>query len=300
MLKKLLLSVLVVYPYSYCYSDSIVPYYGTTGNAAASGHSWSMENVLPIPPGLDINAVIYDYVIQKEVEDSVDVHVQNENANGTGYIFRETDSWKPGSLGGTEIRKVVPVIPNIPRSAWGQGSIEVEGNGTVEDASVVYSYKVDPCYNPQVDPNCPGYKVILPEIPQINLDDIYDATEDEYVNLNDEERSLIDENEETLEDKDEEEEEKEEELKRKYRLEKLMSAGDIAALISENIRIQSMNAAIDQAVNSNEYLKSIPGGEYKENVVLKDGKLEDNKKGLRNGLAQQLLHEKMVDMQYNN
>ena len=52
MLKKLLLSVaLVSYPY-YCYSDSITPYYGTTGNAAAdAAMRWSMQNVLPEPPG---------------------------------------------------------------------------------------------------------------------------------------------------------------------------------------------------------------------------------------------------------
>jgi hypothetical protein len=46
------------------------------------------------------------------------------------------------------------------------------------------------------------------------------------------------------------------------------------------------------------YSASIPGGTYKESVVLVDKKLPENKRGLRNGLAQQILHEKMVDMQY--
>ena len=46
-------------------------------------------------------------------------------------------------------------------------------------------YKVDPCYNPQFDPNCPGYEVPMPVIPDI---EIYDATQDEYVNLNDDEK----------------------------------------------------------------------------------------------------------------
>ena len=45
---------------SYSYSESITPYYGTTGNAASGGNTWSMDNVLPVPPGLDINGVIYD------------------------------------------------------------------------------------------------------------------------------------------------------------------------------------------------------------------------------------------------
>src|SRR6056300_1804319 len=124
--KLLLMGVLVFWP-SYSSSESITPYFGTTPNAAAGGNQWIMNNVLPTPPGLDINGVIYNYTIQTNVDDSVNVHVQNENANGTGYIFRETDEWKPGSLGGTEINKVVPVVPGIPRQAWGDGSIEVEG-----------------------------------------------------------------------------------------------------------------------------------------------------------------------------
>jgi hypothetical protein len=32
--------------------------------------------------------------------------------------------------------------------------------------------------------------------------------------------------------------------------------------------------------------------------VLQDKQIPENKNGLRNGLAQQLLHEQMVDMQY--
>lgn len=297
MLKKLLPLVVLVCLPSYSYSDSIQPYYGTTGNAASGGYSWNMDTILPTPPGLDINGVIYNYTIQKDVDDSVDVHVQNENALGTGYIFRETDKWKPGSLGGTEIRKVVPVIPNIPRSAWGKGSIEVDGDGTVDSANVVYMYKVDPCYDPQFDPNCPGYVTPVPDIPVIEIE-IYDVTEDENVNLSSEELVLIEENEEQL-DKEKEEEEKEAEEKlRKYRLEKAMSAVDASALFAENQRIQQMNQAMQVAVNSQYLSATIPGGEYKENVVLKDANIDDNKQGLRNGLAQQLLHEEMVQSQY--
>ena len=39
-------------------------------------------------------------------------------------------------------------------------------------------------------------------------------------------------------------------------------------------------------------------GQYSDNVILIDKKIDDNKQGLRNGLAQQLLHEQMVEMQY--
>ena len=296
MLKRLLLGALVVFFPSYSYSESIQPYYGTTPNAAINGHSWSMDNVLPEPPGLDINAIIYNYEINKDVNDSAKVHVQNENALGTGYIFRETDEWKPGSVSGTEIRKVVPVIPNIPRAAWGDGSIEVEGNASVEDATVIYSYKVEPCYDPQFDPNCPGYVTPVPVVPETPEIEIYDATQDEYVSLNEEERLLVDENEEQVDREKEEDEEEAEEKKRKYRLEKVMSVIDATALFNENLRIQQIN---DATQITPYYGANIRGGEYKDTIVLVDKKLEDSKAGLRNGLAQQILHEQMIDMQYD-
>ena len=281
---------------SYSYSDSITPYYGVTGNAASGGHSWTMDNVLPTPPGLDINGVIYDYTIQKNVDDSVNVHVGNKNIAGTGYIFRETDEWQPGSLGGTEIRKVVPVVPGLNRELWGDGSIEVDGPGSVEDPNVVYMYKVDPCYNPQFDPNCPGYEVPMPVIPDI---EIYDATDDEYVNLNDDEKSLIEENEETVEEELEEDEEEEEKRKREYRL-AMLADTNAAGLFAENQRIIIMNGIMQKQIDNGYTNKIINGGVYKETVTLIDKTLEDNQQGLRNGLAQQLLHNQMVDMQYNN
>jgi len=295
MLKKLLLGVLVgFYPY-YCYSDNIAPYYGTTGNAAQGGYSWSMKDILPAPPGLDINGVFYRYTANKNPEDDMKVHVQNKNANGTGYIFRDTEDWS-ASPGGIEVRKVIG-IGDIPREAWGDGSIEIEGTGTVDNASVIYSYKVDPCYDPQFSPSCPGYKVPVPVIPEVKLE-IYDATQDEYVNLSNEEKVSIEENEERLSEKEEEEKEAEEEKKRKYRLEKLMSVADAAALFAETQVIEQMNSIMQNQINNTYLTATIPGGQYKETIVLVDAKLPENKAGLRNGLAQQLLHEKMVSQQY--
>src|SRR5210317_1620927 len=213
MLKKLPLLAGLVCWAGYSYSESIAPYPGVTPNAAAQAHTWSMDNVLPSGvPGLDINLVIYSYTPQKNTADDMVVHIQNLNSEGTGYIFRESDDWS-GAPGGTAIRKAVPVIPTN-RSQWGDGSIEVEGTGTVEDAFVFYNYRVDPCYDPQFDPNCPGYvQPLPPEIPTVNLDDIYDATEDEYVNLSSEETLLLEENDEIIAAKDEEEEEEEEKRK---------------------------------------------------------------------------------------
>jgi hypothetical protein len=296
-LKKLLLVLAVLLP-SYSYSESIAPYYGYTGNAAANGNSWAMPDVFPSDiPGLDVQNIIYNYTIQKETEDQVDVTIQNENALGPGYVFQETDRWKPGSLGGTKIQKAVPVVPNIPREAWGDGSIEVDGNGSVIDPSVVYTYKVDPCYDPQFDPNCPGYKQLLPEVQEVDISTLYDATEDsKMVEYTDDE--LYD-NKDQESDEDKEAKQKEEEKDSKERLEKALAAADNSAMFANAIAQAQMLDAMSLAANMNSYYTtSIPGGVYKETTALVDKKIPDNRNGLRNGLAQQLLHEKMVDMQY--
>jgi hypothetical protein len=61
-----------------------------------------------------------------------------------------------------------------------------------------------------------------------------------------------------------------------------------------------MNRDMQSQINNNYLNKFINGGVYNETIKLVDKKIDDNKQGLRNGLAQQLLHEKMVDMQYSN
>jgi len=284
---------LVFWP-SYSSCNDLAPYHGSTGNAASNGHNWSMSDVLPTPPGLEINGVIYNYIIQKNINDSVNVHVQNENADGTGYIFRETDQWKAGSLGGTEIRKAVPVIPGIGRDLWGDGSIEVEGPGSVEDANVIYTYKVDPCYDPQFNPGCPGY---VPDLPDpFNVDELYSLL-NESIELADNETDLdIYDDEEESSEEDEEDEERE-----KMRLEAALSAVDNSEMFANAFAQAQILAAMNNAIQmSNYYAGNVPGGEYKDSQVLIDKKIDDNKKGLRNGLAQQLLHEEMVSMQYTN
>jgi hypothetical protein len=297
MLKKLLLWASVALLPSYSYSDSIAPYYGQTGNAASNGLNWSMGDVLPTPPGLDINAVIYNYTINKQTQDSVTVHVQNENATGTGYIFRETDEWRPGSLGGTQINKVVPVLPTN-RSLWGDGSIVTEGDGYVTEPKVVYSYRVDPCYDPQYDPNCPGYQVKVPDIPEVSYD-IYDATagDAEQVQYNPDDKLYEDE--EGLSDEEKAKQEEEEEKDSKERLEKALAAADTSALFAQSLAQSQVLDTMNLTTNMNTYYAAtIAGGTYAESVQLKDKQLPDNKQGLRNNMAQQLLHQQMVDEQY--
>lgn len=302
MLKKLLLVLVGLCWASYSYSESITPYYGQSGNAAAGGNTWNMDNVFPSGiPGLDVQNIIYNYTIRKQTQDSVDVTIQNENALGSGYVFQEKDRWLPGSLDGTQINKAVPVIPNIPRAAWGDGSIQVDGNGSVENPTVIYTYKVDPCFDPQFDPNCPGYKVPVPDIYEVDLTTIYDATKDENIDLNRTTDKDVYEEDKDKELTEEEKAAKEEQEKEdsKQRLEKALAAADNTALFAQAMAMNQMLSTMSLATNMNSYYStSIPGGTYSEPVVLVDKQLPENKQGLRNGLAQQLLHEKMVEMQY--
>ena len=282
----------------YSYSESIAPYYGQTGNAAVDGNRWVMDNILPSVPGLDINGVLYNYTIQKELEDSVTVNVQNENATGTGYIFRSTDEWQPGSLGGTQINRVIPVAPSN-RILWGDGSIEVTGDGSVTEPRVVYNYRVEPCYDPQFDPNCPAYQVPVPEIPEVDYN-LYDPLLNGDAN-----QAQWDPNNKQYEDEeqlvsDEELAEQEKLLKKKTqdRLEKALSARDNSALFNDafnqSMRLQEMNNAVNIAPYYSAY---IAGGTYNDVVTLDGGNISDNRKALSN-MAQDKLHKNMVDMQY--
>jgi len=271
---------------SYCYSEPY--YYGATGNAASTSLSWGMPSVLPDVAGLDINGLIYRYTTVKNPEDAMKVHVGNHNANGDGYIFRETDDWS-GVPSNTIVKSFA--LSNIPSANWGTGFIEVEGEGTVEDAVVVYSYRVDRCYDPQSDPSCAGYIEPIPDIPEV---EIYDALEDESV-LN-----TIDGDTEFKYDQDGNRIDDEEEEEENTRIEMGLTASANALTLLRTQGQDSIIMAINQQTNINMYYNAkINGGTLSDATQLQDGTIPDNKKALRNNLAQQILHEQMIDMQYN-
>lgn len=245
-----------------------------------------MANVLPAETGLDVTGVIYQYRANKRASDDMVVHVQNENAIGSGYIFRETDDWsqKPGNT----ISKMVPV-DNLNIARWGDGSIAIDGQGTVTDARVIYTYRVDPCFDPQSSPSCDGYVAPVPDIPLVDVN-VYDATGDDAVAnaMRETDPDLYDEEPSEGDDDDE-----------KSELEKALSVDENALTgamsVSQSAMIQSMNFAV--AINQY-YNADIAGGVYRESVTLVDAELPDSRLGARTGLAQQLMHDEMVQMQY--
>ena len=211
------------------------------------------------------------------------------------YIFREIDDWS--GVPGNSINKLVP-IDNIPRLNWGDGSIGIEGIGIVEEPSVVYSYRVDPCFNPQLNPSCEGY-IKLPDPNQyiINMTDVYNALDDDDVKnamkeyntdeIYEEEKEI---NKENTDNENE---------KGKRRLEKAMSVIDNNQMISDAFAQARILQAMNNAIPMNSYyIGAINGGTYNETITLDGGKIQDNPAGRRNNMAQQKLHKDMINMQY--
>jgi len=271
---------------SYSYSEEV---FGTTQNAADQALQWTMTEVLPQQAGLTVSNVIYRYTSIKQTEDDMLVHVQNQNAEASGFIFRETDDWS--GIPGNTINKIVPVN-NIPGELWGDGSIEVEGTGQVTDASVIYSFQFEPCFDPQSDPSCPGYQdpfdLMLEEVK------VFDPMDDKFIQDELDRKTVMDE-------EDEEDRQRRKmmaEGKKEDRLESILSIVNIALLDAE---AQSKAAEL-LAMNfiPQTYYQSIPDNKYEEKVVLPGGDIPDSRNGRRVGFAQQLLHKQMVDSQYNN
>ena len=286
MIQRLGLALCLVAYSSYSHSD---PYsYGASGNAASGGLSWGMGNVFPNSTGLSINGLIYRYSTVKNPEDDMKVHVSNLNPNGDGYTFRETDDWS-GVPGNTITKSFT--LNNIPFELWGRGSIEVEGKGEVTNPYVIYNYRIDECFDPQLNPSCPGYKKPMPVIPEV---EVYNALEDNAVvdALDTEDDFKYDEDGNRIED----EEEKEKPSRIELGLASSQNALTMLKTQGQSDIINLMNSQTNIAMY---YNAKINGGEYKDKHTLSDKQMPDNKMALRNTLSQQILHEKMIDMQYN-
>jgi len=243
-----------------------------------------MTNVLPAYTGLEVNGLVYQYTTVKNAEDEMIVYVQNENAQGDGYIFQFADNWT-GQPGNTIRRKFV--LPNITSDYWGDGSITWTGVGSVEDTSVIYTYKYDTCFDPQSDPSCPGYEeeVEVPEIPFV------DPLNDEFVMQQMQQQAKIDQ------------EQEEEDRRRRQRESTIESA--IEKVLGDGTNPKLADDALEAAklaklykVLPVIYYNPLDGGEYLETIKLNGGEIQDNIQGRRVNYAQQLLHEEMVNLQY--
>jgi hypothetical protein len=273
--------------HSYSYSEQV---FGTTTNAADAGLNWVMTNVLPQATGLTVSNVIYSYTTIKNEEDAMIVYVQNEDAQNEGqYIFREKDDWT--GIPGNTINKLVRV-GQVPIDRWGDGSIEWEGEGKVVDPFVAYTYQYDTCYDPQSDPECPGYKIEVPDIPNVEPVDPLadDVIQDEL------DREM------TMRDEDDEEEQERRQVAESDEEEEEVDLEQVLGIVGKSLQTAQDTARHNQqmALNafSNNYFDQLPDTVYNETIELKDGTLPKNRRGRRLQFAQDLLHEKLVKSQY--
>ena len=279
------------YSYSSLAQEAV---YGTTANAARdNAYNWVMTNILPQQLGLSVNSVIYRYTTEKLASDDMLVHVQNENARGPGYIFRSTDDWS--GLEGNTINKTVPVNM-IDISYWGAGSIEIEGTGSVLDPEVYYSYQYIPCEDPQSDPTCPGY--VDPTGAALVNEAVYqDTSSEEYI------QAEIDRKANLKAQKEEEEKEAQEAFAKEKEEEILESLEVLLGYVNTNLMNEQSRILHDAMMATNNlprsYFVAMVGGDYPETIALKDSRLPDNKNGLRVGLASELKHKQLVDLQYD-
>ena len=272
------------------YSSSIQAYsFGYTPNVAINGLQWSMTPAYLGADGIggmDISGVTYKYTPMKVKEDDYIVTLENDKVGG-GYVFQDVQDWSQRE-GGTEVRRTI-ALPYTPIAVFGDGRLKQEGTGSIENADVRYIYRFDPCFDPQSDPNCPGYKKPkpppLPEIPD------YDALQDESVAIAQAETDSKLYNDEQAE-KEEEEEEDEESLE--FMLADTTNALTIANEISQSVLLKQLNNATNL---TNYYASTIPDNYYPDAVALQGGTIVDNRRALRS-LSQDARMNEMIEEQY--
>ena len=271
------------------YSFSVHAYsFGYTPNVAISGLEWTMTPTYLGADGIggmDVSGVTYKYTPIKNKEDDYVVTLENDKVGG-GYVFQDIQDWSQRE-GGIEVRRTI-ALPYTPLAIFADGRLKQEGTGSIEGADVRYIYRFDPCFDPQSDPNCPGYKKPkppkLPDIPD------YDALQDESVSLAQKEtdRELL---EDEQADKDEEDED-EESLESK--LADTTNALTIANEISQSAILKELNNVTNL---TNYYVYTIPDNYYPDTVALQGGTIVDNRRALRS-LSQDARMNEMIEEQY--
>lgn len=254
---------------------------------------WVMTNVLPQQMGLEVTNIFYRYTAVKDPDTGMIVYVQNEDAANEGeYIFRSVDDWS--GLPGNTITKSIPVDA-ILGSRFGDGEIVVEGEGTVDDPFIVYSYRFDPCFNPQSSPDCEGFIPPIPDIPEVA-----DPLEDDYVQDEIDRKAVMRSEEDEEEEREAVVEGSEEDLEKQMLEERL------------GIAMESSLAAMDNATemalaNMNvfpiAYSASLTSPEYVSTAYISDNgtlvkTLVRQSRGLRMNNAQDKLHRALVRSQF--
>lgn len=245
---------------------------------------------------LQIHGLTYRYKMVKDPESDATVYVRNEDAIDGGYVFEQKDDWS-GNPGGN-IQKYFR-FPYSDSTRWGKGSIDVEGDGVVEDPLVTYNYKMEVdellyrcSLSPLSDPSCPGFQDALLDylnnMGELSPDDpFYNEWVQANMSLNDEEG-----------EQEQKEQVKEPEEKLSNFEKELGGENSISDLVDLEKQNRMLATLAQIPKIESYYILDIPGGEYKDAVVLEDTIIPDNPRAMRN-LASDANHRKMVRSQYD-
>jgi len=286
----ILLRSLVVLLLLSCFSSVHAYTFGYTPNVAISGLEWTMTPTYLGADGIggmDISGVTYKYTPIKNKEDDYIVTLENDKVGG-GYVFQDVQDWSQRE-GGTEVRRTI-ALPYTPIAVFGDGRLKQEGTGSIEGANVRYIYRFDPCFDPQSDPNCPGYK--KPPPPPLPLIPDYDALQDESVAIAQKETDRKLSKEDQAEKEEEDEEEDEESLE--FMLADVENAIAMANEIAQSVILQQLNNVTNL---TNYYVSTIPDNYYPDAVALQGGTIVDNRRALRS-LSQDARMNEMIEEQY--
>lgn len=255
-----------------------------------------MADILPPEAGIEVSGVFHRYTITKDPSTDATVVIRNEDAINGGYVYERKDNWD--QLPGNTKVGFDPMITNIPGDRWGTGEIFVDGNGTISDTSISYTYQFDTCYIPLSDPSCDGYsnamyKYLLDNglLDAIDYDDPY---YNEFV------QRYLEENAETDTEETETQEEiiTEEETEEKS-LEEVLAITGAAESIADAAQQQAAMAQLTNIIQFTPYYSvTIQGGKYEDSLSFEDKDIPDNRRALSN-LASQQLHRDMVRLQYD-
>ena len=266
------------------------------------GLTWSMPGVLPegaygsLPyVKVEIHGLTYRYTMIKDPDTGVTVYVRNKDLDNDSYIFQEEDRWAEGNPGGT-IQKFIR-FPYTDASRFGDGSIDIEGDGNIVDAHATYNYKmtVDDqlmmcSATPLSDPSCPGFDQALLDYLNsldVNPDDPY---YDEWVQANLSQNDEVEDPGPVKETKEPEE--------RLSNLEKDLGGENTIEDLVDTTQEKLFTALALVPTIDPYYIIDIPGGEYKDALKLEDTEIPDNPRAMRS-LATDANHRKMVRSQYD-
>jgi len=272
--------------------DSI---YGVTNNAAQNGLNWSMTGVLPdfSSPNvsLQVNGVTYYYVMSKDPSEDAKVYIRNEDPINGGYVFEEVDDWS--GLPGNSIQKNFR-FTGIPGEQWGQGSMEVEGNGTISDPSMIYSYRMDIttdsiiCTNPLSDPSCPGFlDAVYKYVSGIEIMTPDEEFYEYWVSLQESRKVEVEEDDVVILEEEEEE------------LEILLRSDPVVGgLVDIQKQQETLKKLTNDLLFHPYYEITYQGNDYPDKHELEDKLLSDNNRALRQ-LAGSAKYYSMVRSQYD-